>query len=150
MKTLSTLLIGIALSMSVWANDYSGSWYDPENTGHGFNITADSGFGHGIFWYLYRPDGSSAFLVALENCEEFPCAVSLAEPSGPWMGGKYSQKGNTVLGDPVGMVELIPSENGLNAKFELVGWQENCQGKSSGGIIFNGCIGTIKLQRLAF
>ena len=68
MKTLITILIGIALSASVWANDYSGSWYDPENTGHGFNITADSGFGHGIFWYLYRPDGSSAFLVALENC----------------------------------------------------------------------------------
>jgi len=48
MKSISTILFGIALSVSAWASDFeaAGTWHDPDHGGHGIILTADSGFGH--------------------------------------------------------------------------------------------------------
>lgn len=141
MKLLAFLLL--TLSVSAHA-DFSGHWYDAEHPGHGIQIDADSGFGHAVTWYLYRKDGSTAFLTAGETCAEFPCVVALHEPSAGFMG-----RGEFDLGDPVGLVELSFSDGKLLADYNLISWIEECRGASPGGIIFHRCIGEIEFSRLA-
>ena len=152
MKSISTILFGIALSVSAWASDFeaTGTWHDPDHGGHGIVITADSGFGHGVFWFLHRDDRSSAFLIGDANCTEFPCIVALLEPSSGFLGGKYGG-GSLSVGDPVGTLEITPTESGFSAKYSLVGpFSDHCNITNPGGIIFRGCIGTIEFERLAF
>lgn len=151
MKTLIQWIIGALAAGSSIAMADSGWWYDADHPGHGITISQDSGHGHGVLWFLHRVDGSSAFLVAGENCEKFPCVVTLHEPTAAWMGGATSQPGADFdLGDPVGSLELTPQEDGsLTAKFDLYYWRGDCIGVSPGGAILRGCIGSLNLVRLA-
>ena len=151
MKTLINWVIGALAAGSSLAIADSGWWYDADAPGHGLTISQDSGHGHGVLWFLHRADGSSAFLIAGENCDGFPCAVTLHEPVAAWMGGATSLPGADLsLGDPVGSLELTPQPDGtLAAKFDLYYWREDCIGIGPGGAIFRGCVGTLSLTKLA-
>lgn len=143
MKYIATIAALLLLAGSAFGQ--AGLWYDADNTGHGIQLNADTGFGHAFTWYLYRKDGSSAFLTAGETCKEFPCVVALHEPQAGFMG-----RGEFALGDPVGMVELSFTDEGLLlVDYQLIAWIEECQGVTPGGIIFHRCIGKIEMIKLA-
>lgn len=143
MKIFATIAALFLLAGSAYGQ--AGLWYNPENTGHGIQINEDTGFGYAVTWYLYRKDGSSAFLTAGETCKEFPCVIALHEPKAGFMG-----RGEFDLGDPVGLVELsFPEAGKMLVDYDLIAWIPECQGISPGGIIFNRCIGEIEMVKLA-
>lgn len=43
----------------------SGSWYNPEQDGHGFSVEVISSSVTVIYWYVYHPDGSPTFILAV-------------------------------------------------------------------------------------
>jgi len=146
MKNLIVAVLFIAFSGAAVASDeFAGQWYNPDRSGHGIQINRDGGFGHAITWYLYRKDGSSAFLTAGQTCEEFPCVVTLHEPTSRFLDG------GAELGDPVGSVELTPQADGtMEADYDLrVFLGEECFGISPGGMIFLGCVGKFNMVKLA-
>ena len=69
-KLLNRLLASLLLmlSSSVWAmtvaDNYSGSWYDPDQSGHGLSIEAVSEERLVIYWYTYHPDGTPMWLIS--------------------------------------------------------------------------------------
>lgn len=144
---MKNLLISIIMmsAVSVAHADPSGHWYNPDKPGYGIQINRDGGFGHAITWYLYRKDGSSAFLTGMETCEEFPCIVSLAEPTAVFLNG------DAELGDAVGSLELTPQADGtLKADYDLrVFLGEECANISGGGLLLRGCIGKFDLSKIA-
>jgi len=142
MRTLLNWIIGLIAAGSSIALAEPGLYYDADNPGHGLTITQDTGEGHAVIWYLYREDGSSAFLTGLENCSEFPCVIPLVEPQAVTAFQFYD------LGEPVGVLELTKTDGGFEAKYDLRPFL-NCIGQSSGGTIFRRCIGTINLSKLA-
>ena len=141
MKTLINWIIGLLIAGSSIALAGSGWWYDSDNPGHGLTISQDGGHGHGVIWYLYRADGSAGFVVGVENCQDFPCVVTLAEPVSAGAFGQTQLK-------TVGWLELTPTDSGLKATYDLVDFLD-CRELSPGGIIFRKCIGTINLKKLA-
>ena len=142
---MKNLLLSILLFVPAMAFGQAGHWYDADNPGHGVQINRDTGHGHAFTWYLYRKDGSSAFLTAGQTCESFPCAISLHEPEAGFMGS-----GEFDLGPEVGLAELSFTEEGkLLVDYELVAWVEECRGATPGGIIFQRCIGEIEMTKLA-
>ena len=155
MKYISTLFAAVLLfaaSAAAHAEvNPAGWWSDPEHDGAGLVISQDSGFGHGVLWFLHRVNGSSAFLIAGENCEEFPCVTTLHEPTAAWMGGATSQPGPEFdLGDPIGSLEMSFREDGsLAVKFNLYNWREDCRGLGAGGAIFRACVGNLNYKLLA-
>ena len=44
---------------------YTGSWYNPGQNGHGFNFELLEDGSMLVFWYVYRPDGTSTFLLGV-------------------------------------------------------------------------------------
>jgi len=138
-----TLLLIPAITMA--SDDIAGHWYDADKPGHGIQIDRDGGFGHAVTWYLYRKDGSSAFLTAGQTCEEFPCVVTLHEPSARFLDG------GAELGDPVGSVELTPQEDGtLEADYDLILFLgEECLNITPGGLIFKQCVGKFDMVKLS-
>jgi hypothetical protein len=65
MKKLIMLLVVIGLSNAAFADvrpEYSGSWYNPEQAGHGFSIEVISPEQTIVYWYTYDPDGNPIFL----------------------------------------------------------------------------------------
>jgi len=122
-----------------------GLYHNPDRDGHGLLLTADTGFGNAVIWYLYRRDRSSAVLIGADNCTEYPCVTALHEPRGPWMGGDFD------LGDPVGSVEItLLSENTIKVSYDLRAFDpEKCIGVTPGGVIFNECVGNQVLEVLA-
>ena len=158
MKYITTLLAAVfALGLSTGAaasSETSGLWHDPEHPGHGVLITQDMGAGQAVIWFLHRTDGSSAFLIASENCEEFPCVAPMHEVEAAWMGGAFPGSGSSFefdFGDPVGTLEMNVLEDGrIAAKFDLRGFRPaDCFGIGGSGLILRGCIGTITLELLA-
>lgn len=145
MKKLLLATLLLLPTLAIASDDFAGHWYNPNKTGHGIQINRDGGFGHAVTWYLYRVDGSSAFLTALETCEEFPCVVSLAEPTARFLDGDAD------LGDAVGSVELTPLEDGgLRADYDLrLFLGEQCQDVSVGGLLFRGCVGKFNMVKLS-
>jgi hypothetical protein len=151
MKNFIAGLVFLFAASSVVAGP--GLWYDPEHPGHGILITQDMGAGSGVIWFLHRPDGASAFLIAAENCEEFPCVVPMHEPEAAWMGGAFPGAAGVEFDfkEPVGTLELRQLEDGgLTAKFDLRFFRpEDCVGIGGSGLILRGCIGTVTLKLLA-
>jgi len=142
---MKNLLLSILLFVPAMAFSQAGHWYDADSPGHGIQINRDAGFGHAFTWYLYRKDGSTAFLTAGQTCESFPCVVALHEPEAGFMGS-----GEFDLGPEIGLAELSFTEEGkLLVDYELIAWVEECRGASPGGIIFQRCIGEIEMELLA-
>ena len=142
---IATFLSVFALGNAVASDEFAGLWYDPDKSGHGIQINRDGGFGHAVTWYLYRKDGSSAFLTAGATCEEFPCIVPLHEPTSRFLSG------DTELGDPVGSLELTPNQDGtMEADYDLrIFLGEECFGITPGGLLFRGCVGKFDMEKLA-
>lgn len=65
------LVAALALSVSIygWPMDinqyHSGSWWNSSQSGHGFSIEVLDENTVLIYWYVYNPDGSSTFLLAV-------------------------------------------------------------------------------------
>ncbi len=59
----------ILLAFDVAARDFdrtfTGSWYKPEQSGHGFSVEVLPDGRAVIYWYVYNPDGTPTFLVAI-------------------------------------------------------------------------------------
>ena len=150
---MKKLLLALLL-LPTLAFSQAGHWYNADHPGHGIQINRDSGFGYAVTWYLYRKDGSTAFLAGESTCEQFPCVIALVEPSAGFMGS-----GELDLGEPVGVLELTPlatcqgtgcPEGALEVKYDLISWlSEDCLGQSPGGLIFQGCIGSFVMEKLA-
>jgi len=142
---IATILLFFTLGNAVASDEFAGQWYNPDRSGHGIQINRDGGFGHAVTWYLYRKDGSSAFLTAGQTCEEFPCVVTLHEPTSRFLDG------DAELGDPVGSVELTPQADGsMKADYDLrVFLGEECFGISGGGMLFRQCIGKFNMVKLS-
>lgn len=142
---MKNFLMAILLLVPALAFGQAGHWYNPDKPGYGIQINRDAGFGQAVTWYLYRKDGTSAFLTGMETCEQFPCIVSLAEPTARFLDG------DAVLGDAVGSLELTPLEDGtMEAEYDLRLWLgEECTDISGGGLLFRGCIGKFNLELLA-
>ena len=139
-KLLLALLLVPALAFSG-----PGHWYDADHPGHGIQINRDAGFGYAVTWYLYRKDGTTAFLAGEATCEDFPCVIPLVEPSAGFMGA-----GEFDLGEPVGMLELVPTESGdLDVTYDLIAWIPECAGIGPGGLVFQGCVGSFVMEKLA-
>jgi hypothetical protein len=152
MKHFIAALVLLFASANVMAGP--GLWHDPEHPGHGVLITQDMGAGHGVIWFLHRTDGSSAFLIASENCEEFPCVVPMHEVEAAWMGGAFPGSGSSFafdFQDPVGSLEMRQLEDGrIATKFDLRAFRPaDCFGIGGSGLILRGCIGTITMELLA-
>lgn len=140
--TALALLAGTAFSAP-------GHWYTPDRDGLGLQIDQNfHGFGHAVTWYLYREDGSGAFLVGGETCPYFPCVVELHEPTANYMGGGLE------LGPAIGILEIgIATEGVLQVDYDLRAWlaaqgSDRCENISVGGILFRECAGKIDLQLL--
>ena len=121
-----------------------GHWYEPAEPGYGVQINQDGGFGYAVTFYLYRTDGSTAFLIGAETCEEFPCVVALLEPTADFMGG------NLDVGNALGELEIgVFDGEVLPIRFDLRVWLgEYCENISVGGIIFRQCAGQRNLRLL--
>jgi hypothetical protein len=63
------LLVLILLALDVAARDIdksiTGSWYNQQQSGHGFSVEVLPDGRAVIYWYVYNPDGTPTFLVAL-------------------------------------------------------------------------------------
>ena len=142
---MKKLLLALLL-VPILAFSQAGHWYDVDHPGHGIQINRDSGFGYAVTWYLYRMDGTTAFLSGETTCEEFPCVIPLVEPSAGFMGSQELE-----LGDPVGMLELqLRLDGDLDVTYDLIDWlAEDCAGITSGGLIFRGCVGDFVMEKLA-
>jgi len=140
MRYLAALLFIPALAFAA-----PGHWYEPARDGHGLQINRDGGFGSAVTWYLYRPDGTTAFLIGGETCFEFPCVVELYEPTARYMGGDLD------LGQPVGILEIGDVEGDtLPVRYDVRAWQtERCSNISAGGVLFRECAGRLDLKLLA-
>ena len=146
MRTAAFIAALLAVSAcSSPASAAPGHWYEPARSGYGIQIDQDTGFGSAVTFYLYRRDGSTAFLVGGENCESFPCVLTLHEPSADFMGGELE------LGPEIGEIELGEYDGAiLPMRYDLRVWLgEFCQDISPGGVIFRQCAGQRDLQLLA-
>lgn len=138
---MKTLIALAAALLAVSAVAAPGMYHDPARDGYGLSIGTGA-TGYPVYWYLYRPDGSSAMLVGGELCEAFPCVLALHEPTAQWMGGDPD------LGPEVGEIE-IGVGNPLPVRYDLRVWQpERCIGISPGGTIFRECAGRLELHLL--
>lgn len=65
------LLLLIFVSLNAWGLDInpylSGSWYNPSQSGHGFSVEVLPDDQTLIYWYVYHPDGTPTFIVAIGN-----------------------------------------------------------------------------------
>lgn len=139
---VAALLLPIGCAQT--ASAAPGHWYEPERNGHGLQIDQNAhGFGHAVTWYLYREDGTTAFLIGGSNCDSFPCVLTLHEPTARYMGG------NLDLGPAVGEIEIGVAGDTLPVRFDLRAWQpERCTDISPGGVIFRECAGKIDFTLL--
>jgi len=65
MKRIIISFIFLALSQSVFSEirpEYSGSWFNPAQSGHGFSIEVLSSDKSIVYWYAFDPFGSPIFL----------------------------------------------------------------------------------------
>ena len=67
MKKLVLLILLLGLSDAAFSEvrpEYSGSWYNPEQSGHGLSIEVISSERSIVYWYTYDPLGNPIFLYA--------------------------------------------------------------------------------------
>ena len=65
MKRIIIAFIFLALSQSAFSEirpEYSGSWFNPDQSGHGFSVEVLSSGRTIVYWYTYDPFGNSIFL----------------------------------------------------------------------------------------
>ena len=136
-------LIGLLLLLPSVVFAAPGLWFEPAREGHGLSISAPTSGGHAVIWYLYREDGSAAFLLG-GPCREFPCVTELFEPKARYMGGELD------LGPPVGTLEIGEAKGDrMRVDFNLTAWTwPRCKGVSAMGYLWRECAGTITMHRL--
>jgi hypothetical protein len=68
---LTTLLLVLSCSVSAMnvPDNYSGSWYDPDHSGHGLNIESVDDEKLVIYWYTFHPDGTPMWLAIEADLE---------------------------------------------------------------------------------
>jgi len=72
MKTILLILLAVfALDASARDIDksFTGSWYNADQSGHGFSVEVLPDGRAVIYWYVYNPDGTPTFLVAIGDLD---------------------------------------------------------------------------------
>ncbi|MCW8926093.1 MAG: hypothetical protein OQJ84_07545 [Xanthomonadales bacterium] len=75
MKNVIRPFFGILLifAANAWAMDiqgsHGGSWYNPDQSGHGFSIEVLNDEKLVVYWFVYTPDGEPTFLVTLADIQ---------------------------------------------------------------------------------
>jgi len=72
MKRIFLILLAVfALDASARDIDqsFTGSWYNADQSGHGFSVEVLPDGRAVIYWYVYNPDGTPTFLVALGDID---------------------------------------------------------------------------------
>jgi hypothetical protein len=63
------LLLFTVVSLDAWGLDVnrylSGSWYNPAQDGHGFSVEVLPDDRTILYWYVYHPDGTPTFIIAI-------------------------------------------------------------------------------------
>ena len=71
MKRIVSLFVVLLFSISVSAQvqevtqHMSGSWYNSQQEGHGISLEILDNNRAVFYWYIYNPDGTPTFLIAL-------------------------------------------------------------------------------------
>ncbi len=113
--------------------DFSGQWYDPEQSGHGLQVEEiiSSGLPHvNLAWYVYM-DGSPVWLTGAGPINDSQATVQMAITSGPGFGSAYNPEDLSM--DYWGTVKLTLTEQ-HSMQFE---WASAYPGFSSGAMQFD-------------
>jgi hypothetical protein len=92
MNIIFKTLIGMLLmfTANIWAMDiqssHSGSWYNKDQSGHGFSFEVLNEEKLVVYWFVYTPDGAPTFLVALADIDGDTAHGTLRQNSGMQFG----------------------------------------------------------------
>ena len=92
MKLILRAIIGMLLLIvaNTWAMDiqgsHSGSWFNKDQSGHGFNFEVLNKNKMVVYWFVYTPDGEPTFLVALADIDGDTAHGTLLQHSGMHFG----------------------------------------------------------------
>lgn len=88
MNIVSRAVIGASLlfAANTWAMDiqgsHSGSWYNADQSGHGFSIEVLDEERLAAYWFTYTPDGEATFLATLADIDGDTAYGTLRQYSG--------------------------------------------------------------------
>lgn len=88
LKTIAALLLLIPKLAQGFDIDsgISGSWYDPDHSGHGFSIEVLDQDSILVYWYFYTPYGDSAFALGVGTYQGDTVTAELSYPYGMLFG----------------------------------------------------------------
>lgn len=98
------LITGVAgMSSVALADDLTGSWFVPDQSGFGFLIDQSETDGTVVYWFDYATgfhdiDPGQAWFIASGDMEN---DLDLYRPSGTWNAGEFD------AGEPVGLLSLV-------------------------------------------
>ena len=88
MNMIAKSIFGMLLifTANIWAMDiqgsHSGSWYNKDQSGHGFSFEVLDDNKMVVYWFVYTPDGEPTFLAALANIDGDTATGTLHQYSG--------------------------------------------------------------------
>lgn len=92
MNFVSKVIFGVSLlfASNTWAMDiqasHSGSWYNANQSGHGFSFQVLNEEKMVVYWFVYTPDGAPLFLVTLADIDGDTAQGTLYQYSGMQFG----------------------------------------------------------------
>jgi len=75
---MKSLFLSLLLLVAFWSQDahalkvnqyLSGSWFNPQQNGHGFSVEIISDTQAVFYWFVYNPDGSPTFLITVASIQ---------------------------------------------------------------------------------
>ena len=88
MNMIVKTILGVLLmsTANIWAmgiqDSHSGSWYNKDQSGHGFSFEVLDASKMVVYWFVYTPDGEPTFLVALADIDGDTAYGNLRQYSG--------------------------------------------------------------------
>lgn len=77
-----SLALAWASASQAQTDNYTGTWYNPSQDGHGLNIERLENGSLLVIWYVYRPDGSSTFLLGIATQSSGTWTATLQQAEG--------------------------------------------------------------------
>lgn len=119
MVLLGSIIVGSLMLQSTAFADvgagYSGSWYNQDQSGHGFNIEygeTNDGTGYMVaYWYIYDTDGNPIFLVGVSQPEGNTVEIAFEAPYG-MVYGSFDPDAVIREDGGVGTFTFVDSDNG--------------------------------------
>ncbi len=109
---------------------FTGTWYNPTESGHGFSIEVLRGNQMIASWYVFAPDGGQSWIVASGSITGNTATLQAFQPTG--IGGRFPPNFNAaeLKNQPWGKItfEFADCNNGQ------VSWQPTVAGYTSGSL----------------